>query len=694
MSIINKENIFILNTLNTHYVIGICENGVYHIHWGKKCREDDYEIPVSKEENSNHSVPDFEKTEYAPFGGAIYRETALKCAFPDKCRDISLKYEGFEISGNTLTIKLADKVYSMHVNLIYRVFDDSDVIERYSEITNTGADRIIIERAYSAEFNFPSLRPYTVINSNGCWGNEFSLTKHVLDGGTLVFESRKGTAGHDHTPTFIVSQNDEEENGEVFFGALAYSGNFKVSLNRDFAGKTRAVIGVNDFDFSYNLDKGAVFRTPSVYCGYSQGYTQMSNIMNRFAVNHLLPEHFAHTELPVLYNSWEATEFDVNEKDQLALAKIASEIGCELFVMDDGWFGKRNDDHAGLGDWFVNRKKFPNGLKPLIDGVNALGMDFGIWVEPEMVNPDSDLYRKHPEWTYHFDTRIPTEMRNQLVLNMTKPEVQEYIFGCLDSLLGENNIKYIKWDMNRPFSEAGAENLENQKELWYRHVVAVYDIVDRLKEKYPCVQFEACASGGARAELGALSHYDMIWTSDNTDPLDRLEIQRGYSMLYPFKCMRAWVTDTNKKERPVSLDFRFNISMQGALSMGGNLLEYTDEEIATSKKYIALYKKIRPVVQFGDFYRIMNYDEDKIYLNGYVSEDKEKAVFFACTAPSSFFGDRYVNIKFRGLDNDTKYSVKSDSLDIVKSGAYLMNAGVNINYYKPLASEIFIVEKV
>jgi alpha-galactosidase len=267
---------------------------------------------------------------------------------------------------------------------------------------------------------------------------------------------------------------------------------------------------------------------------------------------------------------------------------MAADIGCELFVMDDGWFGSRYNDNAGLGDWKVNKIKFPFGLKPLIDKVTSLGMKFGLWFEPEMVNPDSDLYRAHSEWAYHYDTRKSNELRQQLVLNLTREDVQEHVFRCMDDMLCEYDISYIKWDMNRAYSETGAQNLDNPQELWYRHTKAVYEIADRLKAKHPDLQIECCASGGGRVDLGSLSHFDMVWTSDNTDPVDRLDIQDGFSLLYPIKCMRAWVTDTGRDVRPNDWDFRFNVTMQGSLSIGGDLSKYSQEVLDLHKKYIAL----------------------------------------------------------------------------------------------------------
>lgn len=575
-----------------------------------------------------------------------------------------------------------------------RYSDDTDIITRYATILNNSDKILNIDKIMSAELNFPGNDVYDVINTNGSWIGEFQTETMPLKCGTITFESRKGTTGHTNSPFIILSQNATEDYGNVYFAALGYSGNFKVEVQRDFSDKTRAMLGISDFDFSYILKPGERFITPKVYLGYSNGFTSMSNMMNEFAIKNILPKEFADKPLPVLYNSWEATGFNVNCNQQLTLAKIAKEIGCELFVIDDGWFGLRNNDKAGLGDWFVNLKKFPNGLGELIDEVNSLGMDFGLWFEPEMVQQDSNLYRIHPDWIYHYDTREKSELRNQLVLNLTKPEVKKYVFESIDKLLEKYNIHYIKWDMNRPLSEIGAENLENQQEIWYRHTMAVYDIVDKLKEKYPYLQIEACSSGGGRAELGAMEHFDMIWTSDNTDPVARLDIQKGYSFLYPIKCMRAWVTDMNSESRPVSLDFRFNVSMQGSLSIGANLLKYTDEELRKCKSYISFYKSIRNIIQFGNLYRLKNYKNDEFYATQYVSKDKNKSVVFINSSPNYFFNKQFKTIKLKGLDEEAIYKLTDGENEIIKSGGYFNNMEYEISFSKPLDSKIWVISKV
>ena len=697
MKIYVNNGIFVLETENTHYAMGVdCTGVLNHLHWGRPCKAEDYVCLYKPwEKNSNHSARDCCKTEYIPYGGTVYRPVALMAKYSDRCREAKLTYKNYKVTEgedfSLLEITLTDEPYNLDVVLGYKLRENTDVIERYTRIINNSDDVVILSKIASGEFNLPSKRPYLSTNTNGSWCGEFRLESTEVKNGTLCYDSRKGGSDHTLNPYFILSQNADEKYGDVYFGALAWSGNFKTEIHRDFAGTTRAVIGINDFDFSYNLKAGEEFVTPSVYCGYTVGFGEMSNQMNAYAVAHILPKSFAKEPLPVLYNSWETTWFNVSSESQQKIAELAADIGCELFVMDDGWFGQRKDDHAGLGDWYVNSEKFPEGLKPLINKVKSLGMRFGLWFEPEMVNPDSDLYRTHPEWAYHYDTREPSQLRQQLVLNLTREDVKEYVFSVMDKMLTEYDISYIKWDMNRAYSETGAENLENPQELWYRHTAAVYEIADRLKAKYPSLQIECCASGGGRADLGALSHFDMVWTSDNTDPLDRLDIQHGFSMLYPVKCMRAWVTDTNRYSRKSDFDFRFNVTMQGSLSIGGNLTRYSEEELEIHRKYIALYKEIRNVVQFGRFYRLANFAQDAIYATEYVLGDE--AVLFLCTDANSFFNDKFYHICLEGLDSAADYKLTFDNDEMTFSGAYLMNAGLDFEMGGTLSSKIIRIKK-
>ena len=695
MSIINQNNIFIIQTKNSDYVIGIDSEGKNrHLHWGKKCRIEDFESKGGY--NADYYCWDkFDGIcqEYTPFGLTMYRNNDIKARFSDGCREISLDYLKAEISENRLALVFRDKHYPLELTLNYECYEDSEIITKWVGVKNLGAESIVFEKLFSGEFSLPGVKPYKFKNTNGIWGAEFTETETLLDGGSLIFESRRGISSHTNSPQFVAYQNADEKNGRVYFAVLEYSGNFKVEASRDYNGKTRVGIGLNDFDFEYELKGGDNFETPKIHFGLSEGFGEMSRNLNKFAINHVFPERFAKTPLPVLYNSWEATYFDVSAEGQSKLAEKAAKLGIELFVMDDGWFGQRKDDHAGLGDWYVNKDKFPNGLEELITNVNNLGMDFGLWVEPEMVNPDSDLYRAHPDWTYHYETRTPSEIRNQLVLNMTKSEVQAYIYNCLNELLSKHNIKYIKWDMNRSFSESGAENLEYPKMLWFLHTKAVYDIVDRLKAEHPDVQFECCSSGGGRADWGAFRHFDMIWTSDNTDAIDRLAIQNSYSLTRPIKAMRAWVTDAEGYNRNTPLEFRFHVAMRGSLSLGGNLLKYTDEDMKISKERIDYYKSIRNIVQFGNLYKLLNLDEDEISADIYVNGDKSKAVLFIAAVNTRCF-KKAVPLYIDGLEDSKTYSLNFNNEEIIKSGAYLKNVGIPLEVRKQYFNEIIEINEV
>lgn len=689
-----KDNIFVLESANTHYVVGIDKDGVNrHIYWGPKCSVDDYFTETWGDENSNHTTLDSYKQELSVFGGTMYRDCTVKAEFSDGCREIEPVFKNGEVSGNSLRLVFSDRSYPLEIILNYSVSDNDDIITKYITVKNLGDSDIVFERLFSAEFSLPTGKPYTFLNTNGAWAGEDIRSETVLDGGELVFESRRGISGHNTSPYFIAHRNADEEHGRVYFGALAYSGNFKVCASYDLFGITRVVMGMNDFDFAYRLCPGESFDTPAVYSGCCDGLGEMSRQMNRFALENVLPKNFADKPLPVLYNSWEATEFNVSVKNQTELASLAAKIGVELFVMDDGWFGKRNNDRAGLGDWYENTDKFPNGLDELIDKVNALGMDFGLWVEPEMVNADSELFRAHPDWAYHYERRTPHELRHQIVLNLTRDDVKQYIKTSLDTLLTKHNIKYIKWDMNRPFSETGAQNLKEPKMLWYKHTEAVYEIVDFLKEKHPDTMIESCASGGGRTDYGALSHFDQTWPSDNTDAVDRMTIQREFSLLRPTKAMRAWVTDIGWITKPATLDFRFNIAMQGSLGLGGDLTKYTAEELEICRKNIEKYKEIRTLVQFGDMYRIADPNDGEVLINQFVSRDKSESVVFIAAEGTRYFKKRFPMV-LRGLDPQSRYYLKIGSAEYVKSGAYFMNSGIDIEVRGAYYNRTVTVKKV
>ena len=692
MILINEtKKVFNLQTKNTQYVFGIDNEGLLrHLYWGKKINnKDDFEMEVLTEVSTNDPVYEITPEEFPVYGGLRYKENCLKVSFKDDTRDIVYKYDGYELNENTLVITLKDIYYNLTIKLYYKVIYKNDLIERWVSLTNESEDVINIEEISSAQFHIP-YENMKFSNVHGHWAAEQQKFTQNVSYGKIYIENRRGISGHNHNPYFILDKDATETTGEVYFGALRLTGNFKGVVEQTAYGETLVQIGINPYDFELKLQPNQTFIAPSVISGYSsEGFEKMSHNLHNFAKQNLLREGLR----PVLYNSWEATEFDVTCDEQIKLAKVASEIGAELFVVDDGWFGERNGIHNGLGDWYVNEEKFQNGLSPLIDEVKSLGMDFGIWVEPEMVNPLSKLYKENPSWIYNFENRERTTSRGQYVLNMTKPEVKEYIYNMLDELLSTHDISYIKWDANRPICEAGAKNLgENEKTLWYEHIQCVYDIVKKLKKKHKNVLFEACASGGGRIDYGILGIFDDFWTSDNTDAYDRLFIQDTYSQIYPIKAMRAWVTDCPNflSQRIIPLDFRFHSAMMGTLGIGSNILKFSDEEIKLSKEMIQKYKNIRHIVQEGDFYRLENSSANDYHVFEYTKDDEALLFVFL---PQTKIGHRPIKVKLRGLEESSLYEFEYNNKTIIKSGSYIMNRGIDIHLRGDYQSELIYLRR-
>jgi alpha-galactosidase len=464
----------------------------------------------------------------------------------------------------------------------------------------------------------------------------------------------------------------------------------------------RVTGGFNTFDFSYPLKPEETLDTPAFYGGFAEnGFGEASRLLHDLEREDVAPGGLKSRLRPVLYNSWEATEFSVSESGQKELAEKAAKLGVELFVMDDGWFGKRNNDRAGLGDWIPNAQKFPNGLKPLIDYVNQLGMDFGLWVEPEMVNRDSDLYRAHPDWVMNFPGRPRSELRNQLVLNLARDDVKEYIFSVLDKLATEYKIRYFKWDMNRTFSEPGwpEQAPADERKLWVKYVLNLYEIMDRLRAKHPNLEIESCSGGGGRIDLGILKRVDEFWTSDNTEAFDRLRIQEGFSQAYAAKFMSAWVTDVpNMNGRSTPLQYRFLVAMQGALGIGANLNKWSDEDSRLAKQMIALDKQIRETVQLGSLYRLLSPRINDVTANEYVSSDGKQAVLFAFRH-SQQYNTPPPTIYLQGLDARAVYKLESIDGKLIDkqqqlSGAYLTQNGINLNLQGDYDSTAVLIHRM
>ena len=552
MPIHTSNQRWVLETRQTAYAFGLNSVGlVTHHYWGARLpRLDDYPTPpdpsgFASTDGFHHFVPE----EYPAEAGTKYIDSCLKVRFADGVRDAVLTFVDSSVTDSPtpeLAIRLKDVYYPLQVTLHYRVHADYDLIERWVTLENLGTEPIHVERAFSAKWTLPPGDDYFLTHMYGRHLDEFNLQREPLTPGLKTIESRRLIPSHRAVPWFAIDRSASEDSGEVWFGTLAWSGNFRINAEVTEFVSTRVSLGWNDWDFGWMLQPGQPLVTPSALAGYTKsGFGGASRQVHAYVREQVLPH--GGTPHKVLYNSWEATLFDVDEVSQSVLAEIAAQMGVELFVMDDGWFHGRKWDNAGLGDWWPDEVKFPHGLGGLIQKVNDLGMDFGLWVEPEMVNPDSELYRAHPDWVIHFPTRARTESRNQLILNMAREDVQKYVLGVLDKLLTENNIAFIKWDMNRAASEPGWSDAPGDpRELWVRYVWGVYRVWSELRRRHPNVIWQSCASGGGRADLGILRLADQAWVSDNTEATSRLRIQEGYSQFLPAITMEAWVTDWNE----------------------------------------------------------------------------------------------------------------------------------------------------
>ena len=686
-----KQRLWVLQSGEATYAFGVNERGeLQHLYWGKRIGAQDL--------TKAHSLPEWASfdlsttttpQEYPGWGAGLYVEPALKATFANGNRNVVLHYVDQKLEANNLEITLKDEISALFVHLHYRVYPDSGILERSAQIENRTSEEVTLESAQSASWTLPGDGSYRLHYLTGRWAGEWQLQTETLQIGKRVIESRRGSTGVEANPWFAIDETDktDETHGPVWFGELGWSGSWRFTIERTPSDQYRVTGGFNPFDFGYRLSPGESLQTPPFYAGFTDGgLGEASRILHRYQLEQILPGSPHPRIRPVLYNSWEATEFNVDEAGQMALAEKAARLGVERFVVDDGWFGERNNDHAGLGDWYVNSRKFPRGLKPLIDRVHHLGMDFGLWVEPEMVNPDSDLYRRHPDWAMNFPGRPRTEGRNQLVLNLARDDVKEYIFSWLDRLVTENDIGLLKWDYNRNWSEPGWPEapFADQKKIWVRYVQNLYDIIDRLRSKHPRLEIEGCSGGGARVDLGMLRRVDQVWPSDNTDALDRLTIQYGFTQAYSPHVMMAWVTDVPNgiNDRVTPLRFRFLVAMTGSLGVGGNLNKWSDDEISVASKMISFYKQIRPTVQDGKLARLVSPIESEFSAIQYVSPDSQQVVVFAFLH-SQQFGRSVPLLYLQGLPEDAMYSVttidnRSEEHTGKLSGAYLMHHGIQL----------------
>lgn len=638
-----------------------------------------------------------------PAGGSGYIwEPALMATHADGNTSTELTYVRHtqrEVEPNVTEtrIELKDPQYPFYVTLCFKTYHDQDIIEQWSEIHHEEAAPVTLQAFASAS---PVVRSPDIYLTQfpGSYKHEVNLVEEKLSSGIKVLDSKLGTrADYYRNPSFLLSIGApaSEDSGEVFGGTLAWSGSFRFAFEEE-NGRLRALCGMNPYDSNYRLQPGTVFRTPAMIWSWTdQGKGQISRNFHRWALRYSL-RNDGHAR-PVLLNNWEATDMHFDEDKIVSLFDGAKAAGAELFLLDDGWFGNdhpRDNDHAGLGDWQVNARKLPHGLGYLAEQAKKRGLRFGIWVEPEMVNPSSDLFERHPDWAIRQPKRDLNLFRNQLVLDMTRPAVREFVFHVLDDLLTQNpGISYVKWDCNRYITQPGSSYLkpEDQQNLWIDYGNALYDVMSRVAHKHPDVQMMACAGGGGRVDYGALRYFDSFWPSDNTDPVARIKIQWGYSHFFPAAATAAHATRMGK--RPIK--FAFDVAMSGCLGMDMDLAKLTPEERQFCASAVACYKQFRDVVMTGDLYRLQSpYEGDRASLM-YVAPDRSRAVLFVYQLKDG--ESSLPPVVLKGLDPNRSYRVKELNLpatghselsinDQSIDGASLMKQGIAVPYHQAYQS--------
>ena len=617
-----KKGVFKLDTAHTSYLFDTTLSGkLRHLYYGKRLPAADAEALAVKNEIQMGSAVQISPgeclddilLEYSGIGRGDYRHSPLECVMPDGTFVTDFSYEAFTVSqevptlpelpsahgnGETLTVILRDTKFKAYLKLHYAVFEACDVIVRWAELENCTEGDIRIRKIMSAMVDLPDAG-YVLGTLDGGWAKETHIHERHLGWGIHVTDSTTGGSSNRHNPAFYLKRpNADELQGEVLGFNLVYSGNHYSAVERGVYDTTRVMQGISPHCFEWTLQPGKTFTAPQCVMTWSNaGVGGMAANFHDFVNAHIIPRCWQGKERPIVLNNWEATMFDFTKGKILTMAKRAAELGVELFVLDDGWFGSRSSDTAGLGDWTVNEKKLPGGITDLAKKINALGLQFGLWFEPECVNPDSSLYRAHPDWAITVPGRKPCLGRNQLVLDLTKPEVRDYIVNAVDAVLCTANIAYVKWDYNRHISDMCAGG-----EFFHRYMLGLYEILNRLfREKHPHILLEGCSSGGNRFDLGWLSYAPQIWTSDDTDAAERLEIQRGVYCFYPPSAVSNHVSMTPNQQtlRTVALSTRFNVAAFGVLGYELDLGELTPEERKQIKEQIVFYKANRKLFQYG-----------------------------------------------------------------------------------------------
>jgi alpha-galactosidase len=599
-----------------------------------------------------------------------------------KLEGLPATYVENEEEAETVEIKMIDKIMDLAVILSYTVYEELDVITRSVRFENNGAANISILRALSMTVDF-NTADYDMMTLCGAWARERHVEINSLRSGTQSVESRRGLSSHQQHPFIALLQKGATEDyGEVFGFSLAYSGNFIGLAEVDQFTNTRVSLGINPFDFQWLLEPKQSFQTPEVVMVYSdRGIGEMSRTYHKLYRTRLCRGVYRDQVRPILINNWEATYFDFNEEKLLKMAKEAKDIGIELFVLDDGWFGKRDDDTTSLGDWFVDESKLPNGLASLGEKINQVGLKFGLWFEPEMVSPNSDLYRQHPDWCLQVPNRELCQGRNQYVLDFSRKDVCDTIIKMIKDVLNSAPISYVKWDMNRSMTEIGSVQLsrERQRETAHRYILGLYYVLEELTKSFPNILFESCASGGGRFDPGMLYYMPQTWTSDDTDAIERLKIQYGTSIIYPISSMDSNVSAVPNHQvyRTTSLKMRGDVAAAGLFGYTLDLATLTEKEKEYAKQQIENYKEIRKLIQFGEFYRLYSPFEGNETAWMFVSEDKKEAyVMYYRILAQPNPNPRAGRLRLQGLDPTKKYEERYTKQ--VYGGDFLMNAGVNI----------------
>ncbi|MGP4039615.1 alpha-galactosidase [Gracilibacillus sp. D59] len=708
-----KSKEFHLYNNEISYIIKILDNNqLGNLYYGKRIQDrDDFShllkgclrpLAAYVFENDYTLSLQHTKQEYPSYGTTDFRYPAYEIKQSNGSRITNFLYYSHEIysgkkklqglpatyvedenEATTLEVTLFDEVIDTSLVLTYSIYEQLPVITRNTKFIHHGNEKIIITKSMSASVDLPDSE-YEMLNLAGAWSRERHLKTRRIEQGTQGIYSMTGTSSAEHNPFLVLKRPNTDENiGEAYGFSLIYSGNHLEQVEVDTFNRTRIIIGIHPDTFEWSLQKNEVFQTPEVVLVYSdQGLNKMSQTFHKLYRTRLARGYWRDKPRPVLVNNWEATEMEFTEEKVLQIAKAGKKLGAEMFVLDDGWFGDRDNDKVGLGDWYVNNfDKLPEGIVGLSRKIEEMGLKFGLWFEPEMVNKDSDLYRQHPDWIIATPNRRTSPSRNQYVLDFSREEVVDYIYGLMEKVLGEANISYVKWDMNRYITECYSvgRDSEMQGMNFHQYVLGVYSLYDRLTHRFPNILFESCSSGGARFDPGILYFAPQGWTSDDTDAIERLNIQYGTSYVYPISSMGAHVSAVPNQQvgRITPIETRANVAYFGAFGYELDLNLLSDEEKNKVKEQISFYKKHRELMMKGNYYRLLSPFENQDTAWSVVSDDQSKGIigyYKVLNVPN----DDWKRLKLRGLNQNKQYIINGDPKRI-HFGDELMHVGIIID---------------